>query len=69
MKQVERNAEPEADGTDRDAIAMMLSYVESECRRLGLEDAARYAALASTLVQGMTMSGPVCTAPRLAPLH
>ncbi|MFC3124034.1 hypothetical protein ACFOD4_03080 [Pseudoroseomonas globiformis] len=35
---------------DRDALVMMLSYIESECRRLGAVDAARHTAMAAALL-------------------
>lgn len=35
---------------DRCALLLMLAYVESECRRLGADAAARHAALAAELV-------------------
>ncbi|HZF74840.1 MAG TPA: hypothetical protein VE033_03260 [Acetobacteraceae bacterium] len=35
---------------DRNAVLMMLAYVEAECRRLGAEAAAHHAALAAALV-------------------
>lgn len=40
--------DPEA--TDRNAILLMLSYVEAECLRLGADAAARHAALAASLL-------------------
>lgn len=44
----DRNAEPTP--SDRSALLMMLAYVEAECRRLGAEAAAEYAAMAAALV-------------------
>jgi len=32
---------------DQEALLLMLSYIEAECRRLGVPDAARHAALAA----------------------
>jgi hypothetical protein len=52
MEDVTLKALADAEGTDRSAIIMMLTYVEAECRRLGEEDAARHAALAANLVIG-----------------
>lgn len=52
MDEVTLEAQAEAEGTDRSAIIMMLTYVEAECRRLGDEEAARHAALAAALVNG-----------------
>lgn len=40
----------ESETTDRSALVMMLAYVEAECRRLGAETAAQYAAMAAALV-------------------
>lgn len=42
----------ERDAIDHAALRLMLSYVEAECRRMGAMDAARYAALAASLVPG-----------------
>ncbi len=42
--------ESENETTDRQALLLMLSYVEAECRRLGAMDAARHAALAAGLL-------------------
>ncbi len=42
--------ESESETTDRQALLLMLSYVEAECRRLGAMDAARHAALAAGLL-------------------
>ncbi len=46
-----------ADAIDRDAILLMLAYVEAECRRLGAEAAARHAALAALLLPGAAPAG------------
>jgi len=35
---------------DRSALLMMLSYVEAECRRLGAEQAAEFAAMAAAAI-------------------
>ncbi|WP_160936797.1 hypothetical protein [Teichococcus coralli] len=32
---------------DQEALLLMLSYIEAECRRLGVPEAARHAALAA----------------------
>ena len=42
--------ESESETTDRQALLLMLSYVEAECRRLGALDAARHAAMAAGLL-------------------
>ena len=36
--------------TDRSAILMMLAYVEAECRRLGVTEAAQHAAQAASIL-------------------
>lgn len=41
-------AEPETDTPDQQALLLMLSYIEAECRRLGALDTARHAALAAS---------------------
>lgn len=60
--------------TDRSAILMMLAYVEAECRRLGVTEAAQHAAQAATILSPAGLA----PAPRrssaavvmpLAPLH
>jgi hypothetical protein len=53
--------EPEAETPDRKALLLMLSYVESECRRLGALDAARHAALAAHSLPGplLAMAAPL----------
>ena len=43
-------ASSDGEKTDQDAIALMLAYVEAECRRLGAEAAARHAALAAAML-------------------
>lgn len=35
---------------DREALLMMLSYIEAECRRLGALESARHAAMAAALL-------------------
>jgi len=52
------NQPPPADA-DRNALLLMLAYVEAECRRLGATDAARHAALAASLVQPVPQVVPV----------
>jgi hypothetical protein len=47
------SVECETEATDRQALLLMLSYVEAECRRLGAVDAARHAALAAGLLPEM----------------
>jgi hypothetical protein len=64
MDDVTFERELDADGTDRSAIVMMLTYVEAECRRLGDDEAARHAALAAALVTGQA---PAAAAERPAP--
>lgn len=75
MDEAKLDLERDTDGTDRNAILMMLTYVAAECRRLGSEDAARHASMAATLIQGVQIAcPPKCIlggeeGPRLAPLH
>ncbi|SFK20690.1 hypothetical protein [Falsiroseomonas stagni] len=45
-------APSDGDKTDQAAIMLMLAYVEAECRRLGADAAARYAAMAASLLPG-----------------
>jgi hypothetical protein len=59
MDDVTFDTQAEADGTDRTAILMMLTYVEAECRRLGDDEAARHAALAVQLITGKQVSQPL----------
>ncbi len=59
MDDVTFETQAEADGTDRSAIIMMLTYVEAECRRLGDAEAARHAALAAQLITGQRLTQPV----------
>jgi hypothetical protein len=54
--------ESESETTDRQALLLMLSYVEAECRRLGAPDAARHAALAAGLLPEMAMKPTVAAA-------
>lgn len=41
---------PQIETPDGTALALMLTYVEAECRRLGAEAAARYAAMAAAML-------------------
>ena len=59
MDDVTFDTQAEADGTDRSAIIMMLTYVEAECRRLGDDEAARHVALAAQLITGQQVAQPV----------
>jgi hypothetical protein len=43
-------SKPENEMIDAAALVLMLGYVEAECRRLGAEAAARYAAMAAAMV-------------------
>jgi hypothetical protein len=43
-------SKPENETPDGTALVLMLAYVESECRRLGAEAAAHYAAMAAAMV-------------------
>ena len=42
--------------TDRSAILMMLAYVEAECRRLGVIEAAQHAAQAASIPSPSVMT-------------
>lgn len=54
--------------TDKGAILMMLTYVEAECRRLGVDDAAQHAALAASLLSRPRSGGAAaCGAGSLKP--
>lgn len=74
MDLVNLGSEHDQERTDKCAILMMLAYVEAECRRLGVTEAAQHAAQAATI---LSPSGPPA-APRrsaaplvmpLVPLH
>ena len=74
MDAVIPGTEHDEERTDKSAILMMLAYVEAECRRLGVTEAAQHAAQAATI---LSPSG-LAAAPRrssvavvlpLAPLH
>jgi len=54
MKAVTTGSEPEDERTDRSAVLMMLAYVEAECRRLGVTEAALHAAQAAMLLASPT---------------
>jgi hypothetical protein len=56
MDDVTLQPQSDADDTDRNAIIMMLVYVEAECRRLGDTEAARHAALAAALINGQPVA-------------
>ncbi len=55
--------ETETEPTDRQALLLMLSYVEAECRRLGALEAARHAAMAAGLLPELALQ-PAAPAPR-----
>lgn len=59
MDDVTFETQTDAEGTDRSAIVMMLTYVEAECRRLGDAEAARHAALAAQLITGQPLAASV----------
>lgn len=74
MDAVNRGSEHDEERTDKSAILMMLAYVEAECHRLGVTEAAQHAARAATI---LSPAGPG-SAPRrssaslalpLVPLH
>ena len=74
MDAVNPGSEHDEQCTDKSAILMMLAYVEAECRRLGVTEAAQHAAQAATI---LSPSG-LAAAPRrttatmalpLVPLH
>jgi hypothetical protein len=74
MDAVKPGSEHDDQSIDRSAILMMLAYVEAECRRLGVTEAAQHAAQAATLLSPSVLaaapqrsSGSV-TKP-LVPLH
>lgn len=67
MDDVTFEAQSDAEGTDRSAIIMMLTYVEAECRRLGDAEAARHAALAAALINGQPVTHAVETGLRHVP--
>ena len=63
-------AEAETDVADNSALRLMLSYVESECLRIGATEAARHAALAASLMpQGAAHPGAPPPRPRRVRLH
>lgn len=75
MEEVTLETHADADGTDRSAIVMMLTYVEAECRRLGDAEAAHHAALAAALITGQELGSPTLerglrrSLPAAAPLN
>ncbi|WP_232479003.1 hypothetical protein [Roseomonas rosulenta] len=64
MDDVTFESQADAEGTDRSAIIMMLTYVEAECRRLGDAEAAHHAALAAALITGQQAAPTVEPGPR-----
>ena len=46
----------ENEAPDGAALVLMLAYVEAECRRLGAETAATYAAMAAAMVPAARQS-------------
>lgn len=50
MDAVISGTEHDEERTDKSAILMMLAYVEAECRRLGVTEAAKHAAQAATIL-------------------
>jgi hypothetical protein len=54
--------EGQAEGVDRSALLLMLSYIEAECRRLGATEAAHHAALAAAHVPHCQEGTPVAAA-------
>ncbi|MBV1796231.1 hypothetical protein [Siccirubricoccus sp. G192] len=72
MAVLSQTTAPETESTDHSALRLMLSYVEAECRRIGLADAAKHAALAAALMPE-TLEQPVVAAeprrPRSLRLH
>ena len=74
MDAVIPGSEHDEERTDKSAILMMLAYVEAECRRLGVTEAAQHAAQAATLhsPSGMTSAprrSSALVAMPLVPLH
>ncbi|MBR0653886.1 hypothetical protein [Plastoroseomonas arctica] len=57
---------PESSSADREALRMMLEYVEVECRRIGALAAARHAAQAAASI---TEAGIAPAPMTLNPLH
>jgi hypothetical protein len=50
MDAVIPDSERDEERVDKSAILMMLAYVEAECRRLGVTEAAEHAAQAATIL-------------------
>ena len=63
MDAVIPGSEHDEQHTDKSAILMMLAYVEAECRRLGVAEAAQHAAQAATI---LSPSGPAAAPRRMA---
>ncbi|MBW6398316.1 hypothetical protein KPL78_10685 [Roseomonas sp. HJA6] len=74
MDAVNPGSEHDEARTDRSAILMMLAYVEAECRRLGVTEAAQHAAQAAALLSPSSMTAAprrstALVAMPLVPLH
>lgn len=54
---------------DRNAVLMMLAYVEAECRRLGAEAAAHHAALAAALMPEGSDAPAIAPSSQAAAFH
>jgi hypothetical protein len=63
--------EADTETADHSALRLMLSYVETECLRIGATDAARHAALAASLMPESASVGVArpLVRPRNARLH
>lgn len=70
MDAVIRGSERDEESTDKSAILMMLAYVEAECRRLGVTEAAQHAAQAATILSpaGLASTPRRSGAPVVMPL-
>lgn len=73
MDTVDPGSSFDEERVDKSAILMMLTYVEAECRRLGVDDAAQHAALAATLLSrprngGAAACGPGALKPAIGPI-
>ena len=55
MDAVKPGSEHDDQSIDRSAILMMLAYVEAECRRLGVTEAAQHAAQAASILSPSVM--------------
>jgi hypothetical protein len=74
MDLVIHSSEHDEERIDKSAILMMLAYVEAECRRLGVAEAAQHAAQAATILSPPSLVGgsraSKCAAVMpIAPLH